>query len=468
MIEISTDLRVVIEDHALQRVPVEERKNWQNLSWNTMGIVSTLIQLLVGGVVTFTAGIRVGIIAAILVTIIGAVLGWLVGHISFKQGLSSTVIARYHGFGTMGSLLASGIYGFMIIGMLALENALLYEGILFYFGLQHSLTNSVLIYGALSLTWILLATFGIKLVTRVSSVMTILFLIVLVYMVFISTSHSGMTWTQILTHGAIFPGGTSSSHFIIAVNLLIGSAGALALVDADYGRYAKSSRDVFIMALLGNIMMDILMFLAGAILIFVGFETVQQYYINSGMSQADASNAALNNVGATFIILGGLTGTVLMMLAQGKAQVLNTYSSSLALSNLFDTLKWRPGRLFMVVISNIVGLLMIAGNILGLINSWLTVLGVMTTCLAVIMIADFFIVQKQTTNFDSLQGEAVNWAGVFTLVGGSVLAMLLQGIIPIAFVTSTILSLIFYPMLRIYVFKPRTGYTDSILRTKKM
>jgi len=468
MIQISTDLRNVIEDHALQRVPVEERKSWQNLSWNTMGIVSTLVQLLVGGVVTFTAGIWVGLIAAILVTIIGAVLGWLVGHISFKEGLSSTVIARYHGLGTMGSLLASGIYGFMIIGMLALENALLYEGILFYFKLQNNVTNAILIYGVLSLVWIFFATFGIKLVTRVSSIMTILFLIVLVYMVFTSTSHSGMTLTQILTHGAIFPGGTTSSHFVTAVNLLIGSAGALALVDADYGRYAKSSRDVFIMALLGNIMMDILMFLTGAILIFVGFETVQQYYINSGMSQADAANAALNNVGATFIILGGLAGTLLMLLAQAKAQVLNTYSSSLALSNLFDTLKWRPGRLIMVVMSNIVGLLMIAGNILGLINSWLTVLGVMTTCLAVTMVADYFIVQKQTTNFDSLQGEAVNWAGVITLIVSSVLAMLLQGIIPIAFVTSTILSLIFYPLLRIYVFKPHTGYTDSILRTKKM
>ncbi|KUO74503.1 MAG: purine-cytosine permease-like transporter [Desulfosporosinus sp. BRH_c37] len=465
---VSTNLKNVIEDHALQRVPDEERKSWRNLSWNTMGIVSTLVQLLVGGVVTFTAGIWVGIIAAIMVTIIGALLGWLVGHISFKEGLSSTVIARYHGLGTMGSLLASGIYGFMIIGMLALENALLYEGILFYLKLPNNVTNAVLIYGALSLVWIILATFGIKLVTRVSSVLTILFLIVLVYMVFISTSQTGLTWTQILTHGAIFPGGTTSSHFVIAVNMLIGSAGALALVDADYGRYAKSSRDVFIMALLGNIMMDIIMFLTGAILIFVGFETVQQYYINSGMSQADAANAALNNVGATFIILGGLAGTLLMLLAQAKAQVLNTYSSSLALSNLFDTLKWRPGRLFMVVISNIVGLLMIAGNILGLINSWLTVLGVMTTCLAVIMVADYFIVQKQTTNIDSLQGEAFNWAGVITLVVGSVLAMLLQGIIPIAFVTSTIISLIFYPILRIYVFKPQTGYTDSILRNKGM
>ena len=50
---MSTNIREVIEDHALQRVPLSERKSWLNLSWNTMGIVSTLVQLLVGGVVEY-------------------------------------------------------------------------------------------------------------------------------------------------------------------------------------------------------------------------------------------------------------------------------------------------------------------------------------------------------------------------------------------------------------------------------
>ncbi len=450
----SQNIRTIIEDHALQRVPMDERKSWLNLSWNTMGITSTLVELLVGGIVSFTAGIFMGLVAAIIVTIVGSVLGWLTGHVSFKQGLSSTVAARYHGLGTLGSLIASGIYGFMIIGFLALENALLYEGILFYFKLPNNLTNAVIIYGLLSLAWILLATFGIKLVTRVSSITLVLFLIVLAYMVFNSAAHSGMSMGQILSHGAVFPGGTSSSHFVTAINLLIGSAGALALVDADYGRYARSSRDVFLMALLGNIMMDIIIFLTGSILIFVGFDTVKQYYIQGGMSPDAAANAALNNVGATFIILGGFAGTLLMLLAQAKAQVLNTYSGSLALANFFDALKWRPGRLFMVVLANVIGMLMIIGNILGLINSWLTVLGVMTTCLAVIMVADYFIVQKGSDDLHAVEAETMNWAGVITLILGSVAAMLLQNIMPIPFLTSTVLSLILYPLLRIYVLKP--------------
>lgn len=465
---MSTNLRNVIEDNALQRVPMSERKSWLNLSWNTMGIASTLVELLIGAIVTFTAGIVAGMVAAVIVAIIGTLLGWLVGHISFKQGLSSTVAARYHGLGTKGSVLASGIYGFMIIGFLALENALLYEGALFYFKLDHNLTNAVIIYGLLTITWIVLATFGVKLVTRVSSTTTVLFLVVLAYMMFNSASQTGMTWGQILSHGAIFPGGTSVSHFITAINLLIGSAGALALVDADYGRYAKSSKDVFLIALLGNIMMDIIIVLCGSILIYVGFETVKQYYITGGMAPADAANAALNNVGATFIILGGFAGTLLMVLAQAKAQVLNTYSSSLALSNLFDVLKLRVSRVFMVILANVIGMLMIVGNILGKVNAWLTILGVMTTCLAVIMVADYFIVQKQSDDLHSVEGEAYNWAGIITLIFGTVVAMFFQKALPIPFATSTVISLILYPVLRIYVLKANRGYADSILVNKRL
>lgn len=450
----SGNIQEIIEDHALQRVPEQDRQSWFKLSWNTMGIVSTLVILLIGALVSFTAGAYLGIVAALIATVISSILGSLVGNIAFKQGLSSSVLSRYHGLGIKGSILASVIYGFMIIGFLALENALLYEGILFYFKMQPTLANAVVIYGVLSITWILLATFGIKLVSRVSSVMTVAFLVILAYMIFNAVSHSEMTIGQILSYAPIFPGGTQTSRFIIAINMLIGTAGSIALVAADFSRYAKSSRDVVIIASLGSLMQTIGMFFAGTIIMYLGFDTVQKYYVDGGMAVADAAGAALNNVGATFIILAGLTGTILMLVAQSKAQVLNTYSSSLSLSNLFDTVELRPGRLFMVILANVIAMLMIIGNILGLINSWLTILGVMTTCLAVIMVGDYYIVQKRSVSLHKIEAEMVNWAGVITLVLGTVAAMLLQKTVPIPFVTSSVISIVLYPLLRTYVFKP--------------
>ncbi|WP_202967413.1 hypothetical protein [Paenibacillus beijingensis] len=128
-----------MEDHALESVPQSERKGWLSLTWNTAGIVTSLIQLFFGVLVTFTAGIKIGLTAGVLVTIIGGLLGWAVGHIAFKSGLSSTVMSRVFGFGSKGSILTSALFGFMILGFLALENALLYKGFLFYFDLKDTL-----------------------------------------------------------------------------------------------------------------------------------------------------------------------------------------------------------------------------------------------------------------------------------------------------------------------------------------
>jgi TRAP-type C4-dicarboxylate transport system permease large subunit len=148
----SRDLSEVIEDHALESVPMEQRKSGWSLAWSTTGIVTTLIQLAIGSYVTAVAGVALGVLAGVLVCVFGATLGWLVGHISYKEGLSSTVAGRFYGFGVRGSVIASAIFGFMILGFLAIENALLYNGTLFAFGWEPNLLNAVAIYGILTET----------------------------------------------------------------------------------------------------------------------------------------------------------------------------------------------------------------------------------------------------------------------------------------------------------------------------
>ena len=46
-------------------------------------------------------------------------------------------------------MIASAIYGFMILGFLGLENALLYNGTLFAFGWPDTMFNRIVIYGLL-------------------------------------------------------------------------------------------------------------------------------------------------------------------------------------------------------------------------------------------------------------------------------------------------------------------------------
>ncbi|HKJ96340.1 MAG TPA: hypothetical protein VJ944_01200, partial [Thermoplasmataceae archaeon] len=225
----------IIDDYALGRVPQARRKSGWSLSWLSMGIVSTLVQLDIGYFVAAVAGMKLAIIADILVAIFGGTLGWAVSRVSFAEKLSSTVTSRFYGFGARGSVIASAIFGFMILGFLALENALLYYGTIFALGWTPNLGNEILILGILTVAWILLTTYGINAVLKVSSYLLIVFIILLGYMFYVAVFASGTGVGAIFSHGPLIPGmGSSTTRFMIAVTTLAGSAGALALVDADY------------------------------------------------------------------------------------------------------------------------------------------------------------------------------------------------------------------------------------------
>lgn len=450
----------IIDDYALGRVPQARRKSGWSLSWLSMGIVSTLVQLDIGYFVAAVAGMRLAIVADILVAIFGGTIGWAVSRISHGERLSSTVTSRFYGFGARGSVIASAIFGFMILGFLALENALLYYGTIFALGWTPNLGNEILILGILTVAWILLTTYGINAVLKVSSYLLVVFLILLVYMFYIAGFASGTSFSAIISHGPLIPDmGSSTTRFLIAVTTLAGSAGALALVDADYARYAKTKKDLPIMSYMGSIMMDIVIMISGSVIVYGGLGPAISYVITHNLAtSANAltyvNNMSTNNTGAFFIVLSSIVGFILMYAAQAKAQVLNTYSGSLALANFFDaTAKWKPGRLIMVILGNIVALVMIFVGILGFISGYLDILGITTTSFSGVMIADYYIVRRQKrANHKTV--EAVNIAGVLSILIATVVSAYLetQGIFIMGFLLALILVLVIYPPLRMWVF----------------
>lgn len=459
-------LRARMEDHALTAVPESERRSGWGLMTNTAGIASTLIQLAIGGSVTLIAGVWWGLLAGVVVAVFGGTLGWLVGHVAYKSGTSSTVTARFYGLGTKGSALASLIFAFMILGFLALENALLYYGTLFMFGWAPTLLNAIVIYGLLTLAWIALTVFGLPLVQKTSTVLLIAFVVLTVVLAFVALNDSSVSLGELFAAGPVVPGFESgAARFTAVLSILAGSAGALALVDADFARYARSTKDVGILAVGGAVMIDIVVVVLGTVLIHAGSGAVSDYLTANpdvaatqvGESVADkVAWMIANNSGAFFVVLAGVLGFVLMYVAQVKAQVLNTYSGSLSLSNLADGVFGRsPGRVVMVVVGNVIALLMVAGDILGLIGSYLGILGVTTTALAGVIIGDFFIVRRRRV-VDPTEVEVVNWAGVISVVGAALLGgvLLETGVTSLGFVVALVVVLVAYPALRTTVLKP--------------
>ena len=146
-----------------------------------------------------------------------------------------------------------------------------------------------------------------------------------------------------------------------------------------------------------------------------------------------------------------------MVAANSKAQVINTYSSSLALSNFFDvTFSWRPGRIVFVVGANITALFFLSGEFLVWFKSFLVILGTLTTSIATVIAADYFIVRKikGSQQHNENEAELWNWAGILAVGLSFVLAhFALVDLIKIEVLTAMATVLVVYPLLRLFVFK---------------
>ncbi|MGH8034541.1 MAG: cytosine permease, partial [Lysobacterales bacterium] len=464
---VKDSLGSLIEDHALERVPTGERENWLRIAWNTVGLVTTLVIMFFGAVVCFVAGVKIALLAGLVSFTIGSALGWAMARVTVETGYSNTLITRQYGLGRRGSALASLIFGFLIVGFLAVENGLLYRGFLFFFNWQDTWPARILLFSLMTGCWILLTAFGFRLVTRTSSLMIMGFLVVLAWMLVEvlggagPVTADGLMFASQLDAATLAGMGIASARdkFVFALNLLVGPACALALNTADFGRYGKSTGHVGAAAMIAIFVQSLLMMLVGGLLMKSAAPAMVTYFNEvAGMPLELAQKQVLrspDSIAATFIVFGGVTGFLLMILAQAKAQVLNTYSSSLCIANLGDALLgWRQGRLTFVVMSNVIALLMLYGEILHFVEEWIKLLGVLLSALAATIILDYYFVRHR---IKSTGGEpaAVNWAGVFAILAAVYGAhWLFRPWQPIEVLTSLVLVAFTYPALRLMLFRP--------------
>lgn len=453
---IDSSLAAAAEDHALVRVPEEERKSGWYLALSPVSVATALVLFAIGGFAVVLAGFKIGLITGLVITVFGIILAKTLSMIAFKSGVSSTITSRFFGFGQRGSVVGSAIFAFMIIGFLAMESALLYEGTLLMFGWSDTWPTRILLYGALTLAWIGLAIFGLKVALRSSLIMIIITLAVAVYMIVYIYGVQGNDPMEVFNYPGIVEGGFWVK-FSAAFSVMGATAGTISLVTMDFARYARTQRDVTILAMAGPLVQNILMVILGALIVIGGMPQVIEYLMarDAGLSPEAAAAAAggfvMSNTGAFFVIFAGWIGFITIYASQAKAQAINAYSGSLSLVNMIDAVTgWSPGRAVMVVVANIIGLLMIAGGILHQFAAYLAYLGCWTLAMSAIMVADYFFVRRhiQEHNFDRV--ENWNWAGLATLMIASLIGMALMftGIFELGFVVAGVLALFLYPALR--------------------
>lgn len=443
-------LETMMEDFALEKVPLTSRRPWTDIASIQVGLVTSLAILLVGGLVTFMAGFWLGVLAALISFAVSTFFQYSMGSIGYKEGYSSNIVSRAYAFGKKGSVIAALIWSSVIIGLLGLESILIGESILFYFDIERTLLVKVIMYVTMAVLWIVLSLFGSKIVARVSQILVPLLFAVLIYIVYLMVNQG--SFSEIFTSGAMFPGVTSGQGFAIAMNATITMAGLSTIVLTDFTRFAKSRKDVLKVSITtGFTMYGVTMFF-GAVITYFGYQLTQQYFVSQGMVGTEALNAAINNPGITLVLAGGFIGILAIIFSQAKVQVGNSSEAALSLVNLFESaFNWKPGRAYMVILANLLSFIFIFGNIHYYFGLFLTFASVLLAVWVTIVITDYYIVKGKfnigVQGIGKLEDiQDYNVIGIVTLIISSTAGLLVNyfNLFSIPFIISVVLAFVMY------------------------
>ena len=120
---------VGVEDHALTRVPLNERYSWWQVAVQRFGQISALSQFLLGATLGYGMSFRNAFLAFTFGAVILEVVAIFVGIAGMREGLQTSVLARWTGFGHAGSSLIGLAIGISLIGWFGIQSAVSAQGL---------------------------------------------------------------------------------------------------------------------------------------------------------------------------------------------------------------------------------------------------------------------------------------------------------------------------------------------------
>ena len=150
------------DDFALGRVPVAERYSWLSIAVQRFGQLSALSQFLLGATLGFAMDFWSAFWAFTLGAIILEVVAIFTGIAGQREGLSTSVLARWSGFGRYGSALIGLVIAISLIGWFGVQNAVFAEGLHSLLGVLPTWVWSIItglavtvivLFGFLSMAW---------------------------------------------------------------------------------------------------------------------------------------------------------------------------------------------------------------------------------------------------------------------------------------------------------------------------
>jgi len=367
--------RVGVDDYALVRVPEDARYSWWSVAVQRFGQVSALSQFLLGSTLGFGMGFWEAFLAFTLGAVVLELVSIGVGIIGCREGLQTSMLARWTGFGQGGSAVVGVAIGISLIGWFGIQSGVSAEGLVSLIGVLPVWAWSLLF--GLAVTFIVLWGFA--------SMKWVAYVTVPAFLVLIAWSIG----SELLAHdvGTLVssaPAGPSLS-LLEGTTLVAGGFIVGAVITPDMTRFNRTAGDVVKQTVVGFTLGEYVIGMAGVLL-----------------AHAIRSDDIITIVTSSV----GWVGTLVIILGTLKINDWNLYSSGLGVVNFVGTVFGkRVNRAVVTLALGVVGSVLAAGGILDSFIGFLTLLGVAFPPIAGIMVAEYFVVRTWRPDLDRARAE---------------------------------------------------------------
>ncbi|WP_145535952.1 cytosine permease [Yersinia thracica] len=412
------------DDYSLSRLPLSAKSSFLSVTLVRVGAITTLAQFMLGA----TLGHAMTFSQAMLATVLGSLLLQFIslglGIAGAREGLSISLLARWCGFGRVGSVIIGSGIAISLLGWFGILNAV------FANSLNHMLGDFLSFRWAAAISGIaftLLVAFGFKALSWTAKFAVPLFFLAMGWI-----SLNLLAGHNIVDLAVVIPTGTSMT---IAAGATMVAGGYIvgALMTPDISRYCKNSRHVFWMTM---------------VCILVG-----EFMIN-GIAILIAHALNTDDVVTIMIQTSGWIGLLTVILATIKVNDVCLYSSSLALTNVVEGITGnRWSRTWLTLLLGIVGTLLSIVGILDKFTDFLTLLGVVFPPISGVMLVDYYVLRSSRQLLDATRQAQtlpestplIGWKAIAACIVGTIGSMNIELGIP-SFNSLIIASVIYWIM----------------------
>ncbi|AVT57564.1 purine-cytosine permease family protein [Pectobacterium versatile] len=400
-----------IDDYPVSRVPLSVRLPFLNVALVHIGMLTALDQFMLGAVLGHSMTLGQAFLAIFIGSAIFGVVTVGLGYAGMKEGMSGSLLARWCGFGRIGSVLIGLVIAVSLIGWFGVQNAVFAKALNFAMADKLGFGWSAALSG-IALT--LLVAFGFRALRFTAKIAVPMFVIVVGYISIMTLS--GHNIAELI---ASAPNGEAIS-ISAGATMVVGGCIVASLITPDMTRYSQKGKHVFWMTMLSIIVGE---FIVNGLAIIIA-RALNTADVVTIMSQA----------------AGGI-GLIAVIFSTLRVNDINLYSSSLGIANAIEGVTGKKLRYVSItLVIGLIGTLLSVAGILDRFIDFLTLLGVLFPPIIGVMLVDYYILRTHKTLLetsraegqlpDSAQTPLIGWPAIIASTVGAIVGLAFEWGVP--------------------------------------